>query len=314
MPTIPPLAAVVGASGFLGRHVVRRLAAAGWRVRAASREPERAGHLRPLGDLGQVIPVAADVRRPETLTPAFADADAVVNLVGILFARGRQTFPAVHAEGAGNVARAARAAGATNLVHVSALGADPSSPSVYARTKAEGEARVRDAFPRATVLRPGVVFGPEDDFFNRFAAAMRIAPALPLPDGGRTRMQPVHADDVAGAVLAALARGNARGTTFELGGPEVRTFREILAWIRTTLGRRCMLVSVPSRVLWLPALLLEALPRPPLTRDQLRLLAADSVTSGNAPGLADLGVRPTPFESSVPPYLERFRRRGIPRR
>jgi NADH dehydrogenase len=216
------LVTIYGGSGFLGRHVVRAIAKTGARMRIAVRRPELAGHLQPLGGVGQINPVQANVRFPDSLLAAAEDADAVVNLVGILFPTGKQTFKTVQDEGAWHVAEAAQAAGARALVHVSAIGADANSPSAYARSKAAGEKAVVQAFPKAVILRPSVVFGPEDDFFNRFAALARISPALPLIGGGKTRFQPVFVGDVAKAVVAGLTGKAKPGLPYELGGPEVR--------------------------------------------------------------------------------------------
>ena len=305
-----PIVTIFGAAGFVGRAVVRHFARAGWRVRAGTRRPQRAGFLRPLGDLGQVVPVTADVRRPSTLLPVVQDARAVVNLAGILSPAGPQTFEAVHVEGAANAAGAAAAARAASFVHVSAIGAAPAARSRYARTKGRAEERARARFAGATVLRPSIVFGPEDRFFNRFAAVLRIAPAMPVPGGGRVRLQPVYVDDVAAAVFRAATAPDTAGRTYELGGPTTSSLMEILRWIRGQVRRRCLLVPVPVALLWPQALLMEGLPSPPLTRDQLRLLTTDNVVSGTARTLADLGLEPTAYEGIAPAYLERFRPGG----
>ena len=239
------LVTIYGGSGFIGRHVVRAIAKTGARMRVAVRRPELAGHLQPLGGVGQINPVQANVRFPNSLLAAAQGADAVINLVGILFPSGKQTFTSVQDEGARHVAEAARAAGAQALVHVSAIGADPGSPSVYARSKAAGEAAVRDVFPGAVILRPSVVFGPEDDFFNRFAALARIAPVLPLIGGGNTKFEPVFAGDVAKAVIAALTGTAEAGAPYELGGPEVLTLKEVMERVLTYTMRKRLLVPVP---------------------------------------------------------------------
>ena len=320
---------VFGGAGFLGRHVVRRLCQEGAVVRVAGRDPERAMFLKPLGDVGQVVPWAADVADRATVERALAGAGAAVNLVGILFERGRRTFTRIHAEGAGNVARAAAAAGVKRLVHVSALGADANSESAYARSKAEGESQVRAAFPQAAILRPSVVFGPEDDFFNRFAALARFSPVFPvigaptfpafrrvqgaLPfaidffGAGGPKLQPVYVGDVADAVRACLKRPDARGRTFELAGPRVYSFKELMALTLKASGRRRLLVPLPYWVAELEAMILQLLPKPLLTPDQVRLLQTDNVASGALPGLAVLGIAPTPAEAVVPGYLARFR-------
>ena len=239
------LITIYGGSGFIGRHVVRAIAKTGARMRVAVRRPELAGHLQPLGGVGQINAVQANVRFPDSLLAAAEGADAVINLVGILFPSGKQTFTSVQDEGARHVAEAARAAGAQALVHVSAIGADPGSPSVYARSKAAGEAAVREVFPGAVILRPSVVFGPEDDFFNRFAALARIAPVLPLIGGGNTKFEPVFAGDVAKAVIAALTGSAKAGAPYELGGPEVLTLKEVMERVLTYTMRKRLLVPVP---------------------------------------------------------------------
>ena len=304
------LVTVFGGSGFLGRYVVKRLAEAGARVRVAIRRPEEGLFLKPAGDVGQIDVVQANLRHAGSVAAALAGADAAVNLVGILYPSGAQTFEAVHAEGAGTVARAAAEAGLRHLVHVSAIGADPDSPARYARTKAAGEAAVRAAFPAATILRPSVVFGPEDDFLNRFAALARISPVLPLIGGGHTRFQPVYVGDVAGAVLAAINRADAAGRIYELGGPRIYSFRELLAFVLSAIGRRRLLAPVPFWVAMFEAAFLERLPAPLLTRDQVRLLRRDNVAGSGVPGLRDLGIEPTPLEAVAETYLSRFRRGG----
>ncbi len=256
------------------------------------------------------MPVTADVRLPSTLLPVVQDAQAVVNLAGILSPAGQQTFEAVHVEGAANAAGAAAAGGATHFIHVSAIGADPSARSRYARTKGLAEHRAQERLAGATVLRPSIVFGPEDQFFNRFAAVMRIAPAMPVPGGGLVHLQPVYVDDVAAAVFRAAATHDAVGHTYELGGPRTRSLMDILRWTREQVNRRCLLVPVPMALLWPQALLMECLPSPPLTRDQLRLLMTDNVVSGDVGTLSDLDIEPTAYEGIAPAYLERFRPGG----
>ncbi|PIW26556.1 MAG: complex I NDUFA9 subunit family protein [Rhodospirillales bacterium CG15_BIG_FIL_POST_REV_8_21_14_020_66_15] len=306
------IAAVFGASGFLGRHLVRRLAAAGYGVRAAGRDPERAQFLKPMGDVGQVVPWPADVTRPDSVAAAVKGADVVVNLVGILYERGRTSFRKVHAEGAGNVARAAAQAGAARLVHVSALGADANSPAEYARTKAAGEDAVKAAFPKATILRPSVVFGPEDDFFNRFASMARLSPALPViganafTDGG-PRFQPVYVGDVADAIMAALDDPKAQGQTFELGGPAVYTFRQVMQLVMAQTGRKRCLVPVPYWAAEIQGAVLGLLPVPPLTTDQVQLLRSDNVVGDKARTFKNLGITPRAAEAILPTYLMRFR-------
>ncbi|HEY6258490.1 MAG TPA: complex I NDUFA9 subunit family protein [Xanthobacteraceae bacterium] len=312
------LVTVFGGSGFLGRHVVRALCRRGYRVRVAVRRPDLAGHLQPLGRVGQIHAVTANLRHPGSVEAAARDADIVINLVGILFERGRQRFESVHAFGAEAVALAAAAFGA-RLVHVSAIGADLSSPALYGRSKAMGEKLVLAAMPSAAILRPSILFGPEDDFFNRFAALARIAPALPLIGGGHTRFQPVFAGDVASAVLAAIDKGETSGATYELGGPEVLSFKELMQFTLATIGRRRLLLPIPFGPARLLAFFLQLPTRlvgtkPLLTQDQVDLLMRDNVVSEEAARagrtLAGLGIAPTPMRSVVPTYLWRFSKYG----
>jgi NADH dehydrogenase len=271
-------------------------------------------HLQPLGDVGQINAVQANVRFPDSLLAAADGADAVINLVGILFPTGKQTFKAVQDEGARHVAEAARAAGAKALVHVSAIGASPDAPSAYARTKAAGEAAVRDVYPGAVILRPSIVFGPEDDFFNRFAKLARIAPALPLIGGGKTRFQPVFAGDVAKAVIAGLTGKTEAGAPYELGGPEVLTLKEVMERVLAYTMRKRLLVPEPFWLAKLQAFFLQILPKPPLTIDQVRLLQTDNLVSEAAikagRTLEGLGIEPVAVAAIVPGYLEQFRPRG----
>jgi uncharacterized protein YbjT (DUF2867 family) len=301
---------VLGASGFIGRYVVKRLARRGAVVAAVSRHATSAGFLRPMGDVGQVVQLDAGITDEARLAAAVAGSDAVVCAIGILYERGRQRFDAVHHRGPALLARLAAAAGAKRFVHISAIGADPASPAAYARSKAAGEAAVRAAFPAATILRPSIVFGPEDDFFNRFATMARYSPVLPLIGGGRTRFQPVYVGDVADAVVAALEQPAAPGQTYELGGPEVLSFKELMELTLRETQRRCRLVNLPFGLATLEAAFLEWLPRPPLTRDQVRMLRRDNVVAPDALGLAALGITPTALELELPLYLDRFRRGG----
>ncbi len=303
-------AVVFGGSGFLGRHIVRRLANAGARIIVAVRDAEAAAHLKPLGDPGQIVARRGDLRDEASVAAAVEGADIVVNLVGILFESGRQTFAAVHTQGARRVAEAAVAAGARRLIHVSAVGASPTSPSLYARSKAAGEAAVQKAFPQATIVRPSIVFGPEDDFFNRFANLALFTPVLPLYGGGNTRFQPVYVGDVAEAVLRIANDPATAGKTYELGGPRIYTFREVLEVILRVTGRRRLLVPLPFWVADFQARFLELLPKPLLTRDQVKLLKRDNVVGTRAPGLADLGIAPTSVDAILPAYLARYRRAG----
>jgi NADH dehydrogenase len=300
------VATVVGGSGFLGRYVVKRLAAAGHIVRVAVRDPESAMALRPMGRVGQIVPLFCNITQDAGVARAVDGADLVVNLVGILAERRAGDFARIQAEGAGRVARLAAAAGVKTLVQVSAIGADPASPSLYARTKAEGEAAVRAGLPGATILRPSLVFGPEDQFFNRFGALARMAPVMPVI-AGESRFQPVYVGDVADAVMQVIARREAAGATYELGGPRVMTFREILGWILAQTGRHRPLVPLPPAA----ARLLSHIPFSGLTPDQLLLLQRDNVADPALPGLAELGILPTPIELIVPLYLARFRKGGL---
>jgi uncharacterized protein YbjT (DUF2867 family) len=307
------LVTVYGGSGFLGRHTVRAIARTGARIRVAVRRPELAGHLQPLGGVGQIVPVQANVRFPDSLLAAAQDADAVINLVGILFATGKQTFKSVQDEGARNVAKAAKAAGVDTLVHVSAIGADPDSPSIYARTKAAGEAAIRSVYKNATIFRPSVVFGPEDEFFNRFAALARLSPVLPLI-AGHTKFQPVFVGDVAQAIVAGLeGRANAKAP-YELGGAEILTMRQVMERVLAYTMRSRPLVPLPFWLAKLQGAILQWLPNPPLTIDQVRLLERDNVVSAEAikggRTLEGLGIEPVPIANVVPDYLEQYRPRG----
>jgi NADH dehydrogenase len=300
----PRVITVFGGSGFIGRHLIRRLVAQRATIRVAVRDTESAHFLQPVGDVGQIVPVPADVTDKASVAAAVRDASLVINLVGILYGRGRRSFQAIHVEGAANVAEAARAAGAQRLVQMSAIGADPDSPAEYGRTKAAGEDAARAAFPGASVTRPSVVFGPEDAFFNRFAAMARISPVLPVFD---VRFQPVFVGDVAEAIVRILADPDTRGRTFELGGPRVMHFREVMQLVCRETARDRWLVSAPVRLAHLKARVLELLPVPPLTRDQLRLMERDNVVAAGAAGLRELGIEPTAAEAIVPMYLARYR-------
>jgi len=303
------VATVFGGSGFIGRYVVRRLAQSGAVVRVAVRDPEAALFLKPMGAVGQIVPLYAPITEEALVARAVAGAEEVVNLVGILAERRRGDFTRVQAEGAGRVARLAAKAGVARLAHVSAIGADPASPSRYAASKGEGEAQVRAAFPTATILRPSVVFGPEDEFFNRLGRIAQFLPVMPVI-AGETRFQPVYVGDVADAVLAVLSRAEAVGGVFELGGPRVWRFRELVAYILRETGRKRKMINVPMAALRLGAMLAEHLPGKPLTRDQLLLLARDNVVAPGAPGLAALAIAATPVELIAPTYLRLYRPGG----
>jgi len=305
------LITVFGGSGFIGRHLIRRLARRGARVRAAVRQPNLAGYLKVMGDAGQIEPVQANIRYESSIVQAMHGADKVINLVGILHESGPQKFTRVQAEGAAAIARAASAAGVRKLVHVSAIGADAASSSSYARSKAAGEAAVREHFPTATIIRPSVVFGPEDDFFNRFAMLARMLPALPLIGGGHTKMQPVYVTDVADAIVRALDDAATDGKTYELGGPHIYTMKQIMEMVLEQTGRRRLLLPLPFFAARIQAALLQILPRPLLTVDQVRLLETDNIVSQGALALKDLGVtQPTSAEVVLPTYLYRYRRTG----
>ena len=303
------LVTVVGGSGFIGRYVVQRLATAGYRVRVAVRHPESALFLKPLGKLGQIQLVHGNITSDAQMAMAFDGATAGINLVGILDEKSGQKFDAVQAKGADRAARAAAAAGIAHYIQLSAIGADAASPVPYARTKAAGEAAVRAAIPTATILRPSLVVGPEDQFLNRFATMARSAPALPVIAGG-TFFQPVFVQDVAAAIVAALTDPRAAGRTYELGGPDVMTFRAILRMINKLTCRHRPLVEISAGTARLLGRIGDVLPFMPMTSDQLAMLQHDNVVSITAPGLADLGIAPTPLAAFAPAMLERYRPSG----
>src|SRR5437667_2927110 len=302
--------AVLGGSGFIGRYVVKRLAARGDVVPVGCRNAEAAKFLRPMGDVGQVEPLSVAID-DEVVLPAFlAGSGAVVNCVGILRESGSQTFERVHHTGPAVLARIARDARVERFVHISAIGAETRSASAYARTKAAGEAAVRDAFPTVTILRPSIVFGPEDRFFNRFAAMAMISPVLPLIGGGHTRFQPVYVGDVADAVVKCLEDPVTAGRTYELGGPKIYTFREVLEVMLSEIRRKRLFIDLPFGLAAFQARLMAILPNPPLTPDQVELLKSDNIVSSTAMSLASLEIVPTPVEIILPTYLDRFRRGG----
>ncbi len=307
------VATVFGGSGFIGRYVVKRLAHLGYVVRVAVRDPEAALFLKPMGAVGQIVPLFASVLREATVHRAVEQADVVVNLVGVLAEGKGASFQAVHTEGAETIAAQSTACGVSRLVHVSAIGADPTSQSRYGATKGAAEAAVRAAFPTATILRPSLVFGPEDQFFNRFGAMARLLPFMPVISGS-TRMQPVYVCDVADAIVAGLTDPATLGKLYELGGPQVWTFREILAFILQQTRRNKPLLDIPMGVARIQANIMQYLPNAPLTPDQLLMLAHDNVVSPGALGLTDLGIEPTPVELIVPAYLSRFQPGGGRRR
>jgi NADH dehydrogenase len=315
------LVTVFGGSGFIGRQAVRQLAKAGWRIRVAVRNPNLAYAMRLAGDVGQVDIVQANVRVESSVARALEGAQAAVNLVGVAREAGNQTFEAAHAEGAGNVARAARAAGVGQLVQVSAIGADAQSKAAYARTKAAGEAAARAAFPGAVIIRPSIVFGPEDDFFNRFAAMANISPFLPLVGGGETRFAPVFVGDVAKALARTAVDPGCAGRTYELGGPAAFSFRQLMELMLAEIGKRRILLPLPWPAATglaalmdladvIPSRLMGISAPTPITGDQVKLLRVDNTPSGAFPGLADLGIAPTTLEAVLPSYLYRYRKGG----
>ena len=310
------LVTIFGGSGFVGRYIARRMARAGWRVRVAVRRPGEAGFVRTYGAVGQVEPVLCNIRDEASVRGALKGADAAVNCVGILFEQGPNRFDAVQAEGPARVARMAAAEGVARLVQISAIGADANSDSAYGRSKAAGEAAVRDAFPDAVILRPSIIFGTEDQFFNRFAGMTRFSPFL-MVAGARSRFQPVYVDDVA-HVAAKAVMGEVEPGLYELGGPEIRTFRELMQMMLAEIRRRRIIVDMPwfmahmvaGSLSLLQTLTLGLFTNSVLTRDQLRNLARDNVVADGARGFADLGITPTPMELILPNYLWRFRATG----
>ncbi|WP_126975342.1 complex I NDUFA9 subunit family protein [Frigidibacter oleivorans] len=310
------LVTIYGGSGFVGRYIARRMAKQGWRVRVAVRRPNEAIFVRPYGTVGQVEPVLCNIRDDESVRAAMIGADAVVNCVGVLTERAKNSFDAVQAEGAGRVARIAAEMGVPRLVHISAIGADAESDSRYARTKAAGEAWVLAAFPQAVILRPSVIFGPEDQFFNRFASMSRLGPVLPVVGGG-TKFQPVYVDDVAQAAVMGVL-GTAAPGVYELGGPDVHTFRDLMRQMLATIHRRRLIVNIPFGIARLmagalglvQAVSMGLIHNGTLTRDQVANLARDNVVSPGARGLTDLGITSTPVEAVLPGYLWRFRPSG----
>lgn len=311
------LAVVFGGSGFVGRNVVRELARRGWRVRVAVRRPHLAQFLRPMGAVGQIQLKQCNVRYRPSVEDALIGADAVINLVGLLFQNGRQEFNSVQAMGSATIAKLAADAGVTTFVQLSAIGADSASESLYARSKGEGERAVCDAIPTATILRPSIVFGAEDSFFNKFATMASFSPMLPIIGGGQSKFQPVYVDDLADAICAALERPEAAGKTYEIGGPRSYSFRELMELMLSETGQRRFLVPIPFLVAsWIGfvAQIIGRLPfmEPLLTQDQVKLLKHDNVVdmSGAVGTIADLGVEPHTVESVLPSYMVRYRRYG----
>ena len=296
---------VFGGSGFLGRHIVRRLAKDGFKLRAVMRRPNEALFLKTAGRTGQIELVQGNIRDVASVRAALEGASAVVNAVGILYESGPQKFDVVQSAGAARLATLAAELGIDRFVQISAIGADAGSASAYARSKAEGEAAISAACPQAHILRPSIVVGPEDDFFNRFARMAQIAPALPLIGGGLTRYQPVGVFDVAQAVAACLAR--APSGIYELGGPQIYTFHDLMELMLDKIGKRRLLVPLPFAAAGMLAQFTRVLPKPPLTPDQVILLRSDNVVGEDVPDLAALGIEATPIAALLDSYLGRYR-------
>jgi NADH dehydrogenase len=307
------LVTVFGGSGFVGGQTVRALARKGWRIRVAVRQPHLAYEMRLHVDVGQIDVVQANIRNAASVGRALAGASACVNLVGVLYESGRQGFQSLHVMGAATVAKAARAEGVERLVQMSALGADRDSPSKYASTKAIGEDAVREVCPDAVIVRPSIVFGPQDDFFNRFAAMVNLSPVLPLV-GAESRMQPVFVGDVGRAIAEMATNAACAGQVYELGGPAQLTFRELMQMMLAETHRRRLLLPLPFSIAGLIGKAGDVMAglglKPPLTADQVEMLRADNVVSGKAPGLAELGITPATLEAILPTYLYRYRRGG----
>ncbi|WP_299846438.1 complex I NDUFA9 subunit family protein [uncultured Roseovarius sp.] len=309
------LVTIYGGSGFVGRYIARRMAKAGWRVRVAVRRPNEAMHVKPYGVVGQVEPLFCNIRDDDSVRAVMQGADAVVNCVGTFDRKGRNNFDAVQHEGAERIARLAAEEGVGRLVHVSAIGADLESSSIYARTKAEGEQGILEHFPTAVILRPSVIFGPEDGFFNRFASMTRLGPILPVV-GGETKFQTVYVDDVAKAAEMGI-KGDAASGIYELGGPDVNTFRELMQQMLGVIRRRRLIANIPfwianimAGVMELVQIISLGIIPPQLTRDQVKNLRVDNVVADGAKGFADLGIEPVATEAVLPDYLWRFRPAG----
>ncbi|WP_170790271.1 complex I NDUFA9 subunit family protein [Ruegeria lacuscaerulensis] len=310
------LVTIYGGSGFVGRYVARRMAGEGWRVRVAVRRPNEAMFVKPYGVVGQVEPILCNIRDDASVAAAMQGADAVVNCVGVLNELGKNAFDAVQAEGAERIARIAAKQGIATIVHISAIGADADSDSEYAQTKAQGEAGVLEHMPGAVILRPSVIFGTEDQFFNRFAGMTRMGPFLPLV-GAETKFQPVYVDDVAKAAVQGVL-GQAKSGTYELGGPEVKSFRALMQQMLDVIHRRRIILGMPFFVARIMAGVLDIVkfvsfqlfPNNILTRDQLKNLRRDNVVSDRVKGFADLGIEPATLESVLPDYLWKFRPSG----
>lgn len=313
--TTGKLVTIIGGSGFVGRHLVQELAERGYRIRVGVRRPDLAGHLQPLGGVGQIIPVQANVRYPKSLVSACQGADIVINLTGILYESGAQTFKAIHEFGAGACARAAKQAGVKTFVQLSALGADKNSPSDYARSKFQGEVNAREAFEGAIIVRPSIIFGPEDGFFNKFADMTRFSPALPLIGGGTTRFQPVYVGDVATAICELIENSGYNGKTAVLAGNAIFTFKQLLKYILSVTKRKRLFIPIPWFFAKPLGSVLGWLPKSPLTRDQVLLLQSDNTIEANAIDtsaltLKDLGIEAKTIGAVVPSYLYRYRKFG----
>ena len=303
---------IFGGAGFIGRYIVRSLAKQGPQIRIVCRRPEEGLRCKPMGDVGQIVSVAANIRNKSSVAAAIDGSDVVINLVGVLFKRGLQNFNTIHIEGARTLAQEATNSGVKRFIHLSAIGADINSSSEYARSKGYGEKEIFEAYPDATVLRPSLVFGPEDDFFNRFAALARLLPAIPVV-GPKTKFQPVYVGDIAKAVVACLNDKVTVGSCYELGGPAIHTFHELMEVMLNEIGRKCILIPTPFWAASIKALILEHLripfflPKPMLTRDQVQLLKFDNVVGANSLCIQDLGIVPTPLQAVLPNYLKRYR-------
>ena len=309
----PELITIFGGSGFVGTQVVQLLARAGYRIRVAVRRPDLAGHVKPLGNVGQVVPIQANVRNKDSVAAAVRGASVVINLAAIGIEKGRQRFRAVNVMGARNVAEASRLAGVETFIQMSVLGADTHSPSLFARSRAMGEAEVRSVFPGAIIFRPSVIFGVGDDFFNTIGALSRLLPVMPL-FGAKTRFQPVYVGDVAEAIAEAAKGNAAAGTTYELGGPEILSNRELTERVLRETGRRRPILPLPLGVGTLLSIPMGLLPKPLLTGDRVRLLGLDNVVSDAAIAdkrtLQGFGITPRPLEAVLPSYLWRFAPNG----
>lgn len=297
---------IIGGTGFLGRHVVELLAGQGYQIRVVARDIDSAAHLKTSGDVGQIALVSGDITVPSSLYGKLANSFAVVNLAGILYESGKQKFDSVHAKGAEKLAELAKSAGVKRLIQVSAIGADNASRSEYARSKAAGEQAVKVVFPGATILRPSIIFGSEDKFFNKFAGLAAVSPFLPLIGGGKTKFQPVYVADVAHAIMAAIEKDEAVGQTFEIGGPDIYSFREILEFICKVINRRPLLLNIPFPVASVIGAVAKFLPCPPLTADQVTLLKNDNIVGTNVKTLSNLGISAGSVPAIVPLYLARL--------